>query len=173
MERQEPEARTTSRATEANPNAAGDGAATPPDPVVARFWETLRRLPRYLTLGVNLARDDRLPTSARAAVIAGGVYAVSPIDLVPGIIPVAGQLDDMVVILLALRRAIRACPPALAEEHLTRAGVRRGDFDDDLATCRAAAVWLARKGLRFGGRVAAGAGRRLWSAMGSKGQPSP
>jgi len=156
----------------ANPAAGGSrnrATTAPADPVLERFWQTLRRLPRYLALGVALARDDRLPASVRATVVAGGAYAVSPIDLVPGIIPVAGQLDDLVVVLLALRRAIRACPPAIAAEHLTAAGVRPADFDADLAACRATAGWLLRQGVRLGGRAAAGAGRRLWSRFGPKG----
>ena len=148
-----------------------DGA--PADPALERFWVALRRLPRYVTLGVNLARDDRVPGGAKAAVIAGGVYAVSPVDLVPGIIPVAGQLDDLIVLLLTLRRAIRACPPSVAAEHLERAGLSETDFDDDLAACRATVRWLAAKGLRLGGRVAAGAGRRLWGTMRSRQRSRP
>ena len=135
------------------------------DPVLERFWAVLRRLPRYLSLGVSLARDGRVPAGAKGAVVLGGAYAVSPLDLVPGIIPVAGQLDDVVVLLLTLRRAIRACPAPLAGEHLARAGLTGADFDTDLAACRATAGWLAAKGLRFGGRVAGGMGRRLWSAV--------
>ena len=137
----------------------------PVDPVLERFWSVLRRLPRYLTLAVNLVRDGRVPAGAKSAVLLGGAYAVSPVDLVPGIIPVAGQLDDVVVLLLTLRRAVRACPPALADEHLRRAGLTAADFDDDLAACRATARWLAAKGLRVGGRVATGVGRRLWSLV--------
>ena len=153
------------------PNAAGSTACPadfPPgaaDPTLERFWAIVRRLPRYLTLGVNLAGDGRLPTGLRVTVVSAGAYAVSPIDLVPGIIPVAGQLDDVAVILLTLRRAIRACPPAIAAEQLERAGLQPADFDRDLATCRATALWLARQGVKLGGRLALGAGRRLRAAF--------
>src|SRR5688572_14746864 len=102
------------------PDAAG-GAEAPPivveipgsmaNPVMDRFWAAVRRLPRYIFLGTNLVRDDRVPARVKAMLAVGGVYAISPIDLVPGIIPVAGQLDDLVVVLVALRAAIRACPP--------------------------------------------------------------
>ena len=146
-------------------------AETSADPVLERFWVAVRRLPRYLALGVNLARDGRVPAGAKTAVGFGGAYAVSPIDLVPGIIPVAGQLDDMVVVLLALRQAVRACPPSLAAEHLARAGVTAEDFDQDLAACRATARWLAAKGLRFGSRLAASAGRRLWATIRQRSRP--
>ena len=106
---------------------AAPGAEEPPDPTLERFWAVLRRLPRYLALGVNLTRDRAIPNRVKANVLVGGAYAVSPVDLVPGVIPVAGQLDDMVVILVALRRALRACPPGLAAEHLSRVGLAAGE----------------------------------------------
>jgi uncharacterized membrane protein YkvA (DUF1232 family) len=34
-------------------------------------------------------------------------YLVSPIDLIPDFIPVLGQLDDAVLVALALRRVVR------------------------------------------------------------------
>lgn len=135
--------------------------ALPPDPVVAQFLAVVRRLPRYIALGVGLTRDRRVPARAKSAVVLGGVYAVSPIDLVPGLIPVAGQLDDVAVLLLALRRAIRDCPPDLAAEHLSRANLAVTDLDRDLAVCRATARWIAVKGAKLGGRIAVGAGRRV------------
>ena len=125
----------------------------------------MKRLPLYLRLAVGLGMDPRTPRGAKAAVGLGGAYVVSPIDLVPGIIPVAGQLDDMVVLLLALRQALHACPPDVAADHLGRVALSAGTLDDDLAACRAMLRWLAAQGLRVSGRVAAGAGRRLWRAV--------
>jgi uncharacterized membrane protein YkvA (DUF1232 family) len=134
-------------------------------PELLAFWAVVRRLPRYLRLAVALGKDGRVPPAAKAAVGVGGAYAVSPIDLVPGLIPVAGQLDDVMVLLLTLRRALRSCPPALAAEHLERAGLSSADLDADLAACRATLRWLAAKGLRFGRRLAAAAGRRVWGVV--------
>jgi uncharacterized membrane protein YkvA (DUF1232 family) len=111
-----------------------------------RFWVAVKRLPRYIFLGTNLVRDDRVPKRIKAMVIAGGIYAVSPIDLVPGLIPVAGQLDDLLVLLLSLRTAVRGCPPEVAEEQLQRAGITAANFDEDLRSVRDTAVWLAKKG---------------------------
>lgn len=158
-------------------NATG-GAEAPPivvevpgpavNPVMERFWAAVRRLPRYVFLGTNLVRDDHVPGRVKAMLAAGGAYAISPIDLVPGIIPVAGQLDDLVVVLMALRTAIRACPPEVAAEHLRRAGVTEADFDNDLRAVRDTAIWLARKGIRATGRIAARGGRRLKSLLGHR-----
>lgn len=157
--------------TDGTNDRRGSESGVPPDPTLERFWAVVRRLPRYLALGVNLARDGRVPGNAKTAVLLGGAYAVSPLDLVPGIIPVAGQLDDLFVVLLALRRALRACPPPLAAEHLDRAGLTPDDFERDLAVCRATARWLALKGLRAGRRLAGGAGRLLWRTIQQRGGP--
>ncbi len=138
------------------------------DPVLAAFWAAVRRLPRYVRLAAHLAGDPRVPKQAKTALVIGGVYTVSPVDLVPGIIPVAGQLDDLFVLLFAVRQALRASPPGVAEEHLTRVTLTAKDLDDDLAAVRSTARWLAGKALRTSGRLAAGAGRLLWSAVRSR-----
>jgi uncharacterized membrane protein YkvA (DUF1232 family) len=154
--------------TAAAPNA---GADQPPivievpgpdvNPVMERFWEAIRRLPRYVLLGTNLVRDERVPGRVKATIAVGGVYVVSPFDLVPGFIPVAGQLDDLVVLLVSLRQAVRACPPEIAAEHLSRAGLSQDDIDNDLRTVRDTAVWLVRKGIQVTGRFIARGERRL------------
>ena len=36
------------------------------------------------------------------AILIAGIYAVSPVDCVPDIVPVAGQSDDIIVIIVAI-----------------------------------------------------------------------
>ncbi len=129
------------------------------NPVLDRFWEAIRRLPRYLKFAANLARDREVPRNAKAMLAFGGAYTISPVDLVPGFIPVAGQLDDLIVLLLAVRSAMRACPAEVADAHLERAGLMRADFDADLAAAKETTLWLAGKGLR-GSRALVTRGRR-------------
>lgn len=135
------------------------------DPVLVEFWAAVRRLPRYVRLAAHLASDPRVPKQAKTALVVGGAYTLSPVDLVPGIIPVAGQLDDLFVLLFAVRQALRSCPPGVAQEHLARVNLTAKDLDDDLAAVRGTARWLAGKALRTGGRLVAGAGRLLWAAV--------
>jgi uncharacterized membrane protein YkvA (DUF1232 family) len=44
-------------------------------------------------------------------------YLVLPIDLVPDFIPVAGQLDDAILVALVLRRLVRGGGEALLRDH--------------------------------------------------------
>lgn len=124
-----------------------------------RFWPLVRRLPAYGRLAWRVGRDPRVPRWRRAVLIGGAAYLASPIDLVPGIIPVAGQLDDAAAVLLGLRFALRGLPPDARLTHLRAAGVAAADLDADLETVRLAAAWIARRGSRLGWRAARGAGR--------------
>jgi len=152
--------------------AAGEEARQTPqrgsEPQLEQFWETVRRIPRYVVLATNLMRDSRIPVTAKAKLGIGGAYTVSPIDLVPGIIPVAGQLDDLVVLLVTLRHVVRSCDSEVAAEHLQRAGLSLNDFDHDLRVTRDTAVWFAKKGVRIAGKLTTRGVQRLrafWTSM--------
>ena len=145
---------------------------SPEDPFpTARFTDLLRRLPRYARLACALGRDDRLSRSRRAALIAGAAYLASPIDLVPGIIPVAGQLDDAAAILLALRTALNGLPVEAREAALTDAGLEIGVLENDLRTVGAIYAWLGRQGARLawkGARALARASARIGANLASR-----
>jgi uncharacterized membrane protein YkvA (DUF1232 family) len=65
----------------------------------------------------RLARDPATPRIGRIALLALAVYLASPIDLVPDFIPVAGQLDDAIVVALVLRAVVRASGREVVREH--------------------------------------------------------
>lgn len=98
-----------------------------------RFTKLVKRLPNYMALSKQILVDPDVPVASKALLGAGGVYAVSPIDLIPGIIPVAGQLDDAWVLLMSIRQSLRSMPTALAESHLERAGMTWQEIDNDIA----------------------------------------
>jgi uncharacterized membrane protein YkvA (DUF1232 family) len=130
----------------------------------AAFKELIGRLPRYARLAWRLGRDDRLPSWRRAALLAGAAYLASPIDLVPGIIPVAGQLDDAAAVILALKLALGGLPNLARQKALAETGLTRADLDADLRTIGATYGWIGRRGGRLawrGVRAAARTGARL------------
>lgn len=75
-----------------------------------------RFLPDCVILLRRLWRDPRVPTRARWALGAAALWALSPIDLIPEFLPVIGPLDDVVVVALALRYAVRRVPPEVVAE---------------------------------------------------------
>ena len=103
-----------------------------------------------LALGVA-ARDPRTPWAARALAVLIVAYALSPIDLIPDMIPVLGLLDDAVLLPLLILAAIRLVPPALMAEHRATAArlaaggpSRRGRA---LGAALVVGLWLAGLGL--------------------------
>ncbi len=74
-------------------------------------------LPNLAKLLGRLAVDSRVPLRSRVFAAAALVYAVSPIDLVPGFIPVLGQADDILAVAMALDRIIGAAGPDVVREH--------------------------------------------------------
>ena len=65
--------------------------------VTEALVEIARRWPTYARLAWDLVRDPRVPAAARRWLAAAGAYSLSPIDPVPGIIPVLGQLATVCI----------------------------------------------------------------------------
>lgn len=57
-----------------------------------------------------LRRDPQVPRSVKIVVALAAIWVVSPIDLIPEFLPVIGALDDVIVVVLALRFAARRVP---------------------------------------------------------------
>ena len=68
-------------------------------------------------LAFRLLREPRVPLLAKVVPVLAAVYLVSPIDAVPDIIPVLGQLDDLGFVLFALEMFLRLCPAAAVAFH--------------------------------------------------------
>jgi uncharacterized membrane protein YkvA (DUF1232 family) len=74
-------------------------------------------VPDCARLFKRLARDPRVARRHKVALVLVTAYLVMPIDLVPDFIPVAGQLDDAILVALVLRSVVRAAGPELVSEH--------------------------------------------------------
>jgi uncharacterized membrane protein YkvA (DUF1232 family) len=89
------------------------------------------------------ARDPRTPIAAKLLAGAVAAYALSPIDLIPDLIPVLGLLDDLLILPAGIWLALRLVPPEV------------------LAACRTRAALLAERPASRGAAVAIGA---IWFA---------
>ena len=72
----------------------------------ARALATL--IPDCIVLVGRLARDPRVPRSRKLLLVGLVGYLALPFDLVPDFIPVAGQLDDAIIVALVLRSIVRS-----------------------------------------------------------------
>jgi uncharacterized membrane protein YkvA (DUF1232 family) len=73
-------------------------------------------IPDCIVLVTRLARDPRVPRRRKLLLLGLAGYLALPLDLVPDFIPVAGQLDDAIIVALVLRHLVRAGGEPLIRE---------------------------------------------------------
>lgn len=77
-----------------------------------------------LVLGIRaLLRGRRVPTRAKLAVAGAIVWLLSPIDVIPDVVPALGILDDVAVLIAAVRYVLGQLEPDQPIER--RLGQRR------------------------------------------------
>ena len=80
-----------------------------------RTREYVAFAPNCVILLRRLQRDHQLPLRSRWALAAALAYLVSPIQLIPNVVPVLGQTDDILVLAAALRYTARHIPRSEVE----------------------------------------------------------
>jgi uncharacterized membrane protein YkvA (DUF1232 family) len=75
-----------------------------------------RLVPDCVVLLRRLLADDRVPRRHKVLLWLLLAYLLFPLDLVPDVIPVAGQLDDAVVACLALRAVVRGAGASVVRD---------------------------------------------------------
>lgn len=83
--------------------------------IFARLRQWARSVKRDVVALWLAARDPRTPLAAKLAAAAVAAYALSPIDLIPDVIPVLGYLDDVLIVPAGIMLARRLVPPALMQ----------------------------------------------------------
>jgi uncharacterized membrane protein YkvA (DUF1232 family) len=78
--------------------------------VVATF------IPDCIVLVSRLAREPRVPRRRKLLLLGLVAYLSLPFDLVPDFIPIAGQLDDVIIVALVLRHFVAAGEEPLIRE---------------------------------------------------------
>lgn len=78
---------------------------------------TLTQLMRTLQLVWRLMLDPRVPAMPKLIIFVVLAYVISPLDLLPDVIPIVGQIDDAAVLFFGIRFFIEMCPPEIVMEH--------------------------------------------------------
>jgi len=76
-----------------------------------------RFVPDCAILFTRLAKDPRVGRRYKLMLAGVVAYLALPIDLIPDFIPVAGQLDDAIIVGLALRAILGGAGTELLAEH--------------------------------------------------------
>ena len=95
-------------------------------------------VPRFGLLVGRLLRDPRVPPARKVFLGGTVVYLISPIDLIPEMVPIGGWADDAILIAYGLVQLLTSVPEEVIEEHWSGSveslqSVRRAlDFVTDL-----------------------------------------
>lgn len=76
-----------------------------------------RFVPDCAILFARLLRDPSIARWRKLVLVPLVAYLAMPLDLVPDFIPVVGQLDDVIVVVLALRVVLGGADAALIRRH--------------------------------------------------------
>jgi uncharacterized membrane protein YkvA (DUF1232 family) len=82
-----------------------------------RMKNLLMFLPNMLQLCGRLMTDRRVPRTEKLLFAGAILYAVTPLDLIPDMIPFVGQIDDLYLIALTLLRLINRTDERVVREH--------------------------------------------------------
>jgi uncharacterized membrane protein YkvA (DUF1232 family) len=89
--------------------------------VIGGIRQRARRLRTEAYALYLAARHPATPWYAKAMVAAILVYAMTPVDLIPDVVPILGIVDDLIFVPLALALAVRFVPVHVLEECRQRA----------------------------------------------------
>jgi uncharacterized membrane protein YkvA (DUF1232 family) len=79
--------------------------------------EGVRHIPAYLRLLGGLLFDARVATWDKVLVVAAIAFVLSPADIIPNMIPILGELDDLFILTLALQHLVAHADEQVLRDH--------------------------------------------------------
>jgi uncharacterized membrane protein YkvA (DUF1232 family) len=79
------------------------------------FWKEIWEQVRLVWL---LLRDNEVPIYLKLLPLAAIIYVIFPADLIPDILPLFGQLDDVTAILVGAKMFIEMAPQEIVNRHI-------------------------------------------------------
>lgn len=83
----------------------------------SRMANLLLFIPNLIFLAARLMVDGRVPAKERLLVAGAIVYALVPLDFIPDVFPLVGQIDDSYLISMSLLRLMTVTDPRVVREH--------------------------------------------------------
>ena len=80
----------------------------------------LRHLPQFVRLYWRLFCDRRVSIWPKGLLVLGVLYVLSPVDFIPDLIPIIGEVDDLVALIVVCRLFMYLCPRDIVQEHVRR-----------------------------------------------------
>ncbi|HEX4947294.1 MAG TPA: DUF1232 domain-containing protein [Blastocatellia bacterium] len=74
-------------------------------------------IPNFLKLLFRLFKDGRVPAAEKAFLLGAIAYVITPIDLLPDVIPFVGQVDDLYLVSLTLLRLLNRTPAEVIRQY--------------------------------------------------------
>jgi hypothetical protein len=90
----------------------------------SRVGGLVTHLPNFARLFYRLMMDRRVSPLAKLVPLVGLLLLLTPPALELDFIPLVGELDWLLVILISLKVFIWLCPPEVVREHVTRVARR-------------------------------------------------
>ena len=81
------------------------------------YW---KKMWAEIVLVGQLMKDGRVPVYLKVLPFLVGLYLLSPLDLIPGFLPLIGQLDDFGLLMVGLSTFIRLAPDEVVDEYLPK-----------------------------------------------------
>jgi uncharacterized membrane protein YkvA (DUF1232 family) len=68
-------------------------------------------------LALRLVREPAVPPYLKVVPFAALAYVLSPLDFLPDVLPIIGQLDDLGIVILSVKLFLRLCPADVVAFH--------------------------------------------------------
>ncbi|HHT85457.1 MAG: YkvA family protein [Bacillota bacterium] len=86
-------------------------------PTYQRASQLLFLLPDLAVLILRLLKDARVPAKAKVNLGIAFAYLSSPVDILPDVVPVLGQLDDLIIATTAVHSILKSTPEEVVREN--------------------------------------------------------
>jgi uncharacterized membrane protein YkvA (DUF1232 family) len=88
--------------------------------MIKRIFTHLRNIWKDRRLLLFLVRNPRAPMLSKVLIGLAAAYIILPFDFASDLIPVVGQLDDLIIVPLLLNLALKVTPRELIEQGRNR-----------------------------------------------------